>query len=75
MLYKKTSRYATTYLTFDGKKGTEYTVRKDDSEVIVEPATKAVNDTNIDYYWTKTLRKDGHDLIKAIFIRAVVYEK
>ena len=76
MLYKKTTRYSTAYLTFDGKKGTEYTVRKDDSEVIVElcDLAAAVNDSNIKYYWRATTREDARDLIKAIFIRAVVYE-
>jgi hypothetical protein len=76
MFYKNTTPHATNYLIYDGKKGTEFTVKKDDSEVIVKPtpASKAVNDSNIKYYWRATTRIDTHDLIKAIMTRTIAHE-
>jgi hypothetical protein len=73
MLYTKSTRYALIYLIFDGKQGTEYTVRTDDREVIVEPAA-GVNNTNLDYYWRPAKDRDYRSLIKAIMTRTVAYE-
>jgi hypothetical protein len=74
VFYKKTTRYATNYLIYDGKKGTEFTVRKDEVIVKPTPTSKAVNDSNIKYYWRATTRIDTHDLIKALMTRTVVHD-